>query len=126
MSIQAFVHWERLTHVRVPFQTAFGRCPVLLLSTLICLASNIWRAEAQTHRSFMGARVLNGIGAGPAETAQPAIIADVMFLHERGAYNTLYFTFYFGSLMVGPIISGRTGATSGGSMWLCTELSSFS
>jgi len=29
-----------------------------------------------------------------------------MFLHERGAYNTLYFTFYFGSLIVGPIISG--------------------
>ena len=29
-----------------------------------------------------------------------------MFLHERGAYNTLYFTFYFGSLMVGPIIAG--------------------
>ncbi|KAJ5261066.1 hypothetical protein N7478_011661 [Penicillium angulare] len=29
-----------------------------------------------------------------------------MFLHERGAYNTLYFTFYFGSLMVGPIVAG--------------------
>lgn len=29
-----------------------------------------------------------------------------MFLHERGGWNTLYFTFYFGSLMVGPIISG--------------------
>ena len=23
-----------------------------------------------------------------------------MFLHERGAYNTMYFTAYFGSLMV--------------------------
>lgn len=54
----------------------------------------------------MGACVLNGFGAGPAETSQPEIIADVMFLHERGAYNTLYFTFYFGSLMVGPIIAG--------------------
>lgn len=104
--------------IRVPIQTSFGRRPVLLASTLICLASNIWRAEAQTYRSFMGACVLNGIGAGPAEvrnipaslrlmtkclqTAQPTIIADVMFLHERGAYNTLYFTFYFGSLMVSP------------------------
>lgn len=29
-----------------------------------------------------------------------------MFLHERGAYNTLYFCWYFGSLMVGPIIAG--------------------
>jgi MFS family permease len=29
-----------------------------------------------------------------------------MFLHERGGWNTLYFTFYFGSLMVGPIVAG--------------------
>jgi len=50
--------------------------------------------------------VLNGIGAGPAETAMPTIIADVIFLHDRGKYQTLYFAFYFGSLMVGPIISG--------------------
>lgn len=48
----------------------------------------------------MGACVLNGIGAGPAETAQPTIIADVIFLHDRGKYQTLYFAFYFGSLMV--------------------------
>jgi hypothetical protein len=45
---------------------------------------------------------LNGIGAGPAETAQPTIIADVIFLHDRGKYQTLYFAFYFGSLMVNP------------------------
>lgn len=91
---------------RVPIQTAYGRRPVLIFSTLICLVSNIWRAVATTYGSYMGACVLNGFGAGPAETAQPEIIADIMFLHERGAYNTLYFTFYFGSLMVGPIIAG--------------------
>ncbi|KAJ5606614.1 Major facilitator superfamily domain general substrate transporter [Penicillium lagena] len=90
----------------VPIQTAYGRRTVLIFSTLICLVSNVWRAVAPTYGSYMGACVLNGFGAGPAETAQPEIIADIMFLHERGAYNTLYFTFYFGSLMVGPIISG--------------------
>ncbi|KAL2388141.1 hypothetical protein RJ035_003580 [Blastomyces gilchristii] len=31
---------------------------------------------------------------------------DIMFLHERGAYNTLYFTFYFGALVVSPVIGG--------------------
>ncbi|KAK5069901.1 hypothetical protein LTR64_007917 [Lithohypha guttulata] len=90
----------------VPIQTAFGRRPVLIFSTLVCLVSNIWRAEAKTYGSYMGACVLNGFGAGPAETAQPQITADVTFLHERGAWNTLYFTFYFGSLMVGPIVAG--------------------
>ncbi|RLL99197.1 hypothetical protein CFD26_101285 [Aspergillus turcosus] len=90
----------------VPVQAAFGRRPVLIFSTLICLISNIWRAVATSYGSYMGACILNGFGAGPAETAQPEIIADIMFLHDRGAYNTLYFTFYFGSLMVGPIVSG--------------------
>ncbi|CAI7643864.1 unnamed protein product [Penicillium glandicola] len=97
----------------IPIQTSYGRRPVLILSTLICLVSNIWRALATSYGSYMGACVLNGFGAGPAETSQPEIIADIMFLHERGAYNTMYFTAYFGSLMVGPIISGPMAQHSG-------------
>ncbi|KAL4895359.1 MFS transporter [Aspergillus ambiguus] len=81
-----------------------GVCILVLgFSNFFC---NIWRALATSYGSYMGACVLNGFGAGPAETSQPEIIADVFFLHERGAYNTLYFTFYFGSLMVGPIVAG--------------------
>lgn len=34
------------------------------------------------------------------QTIQPAVITDVMFLHDRGTYNTLYFAFYFGSITV--------------------------
>jgi MFS family permease len=45
------------------------------------------------------------------QTLQPQIIADIQFLHERGAYNTLYFTFYFGSLMV-RILATENLATS--------------
>ncbi|KAI9367279.1 major facilitator superfamily domain-containing protein [Aspergillus egyptiacus] len=90
----------------IPIQTTYGRRPVLIFSTLVCVVSNIWRATATSYGSYMGACVLNGFGAGPAETSQPEIIADILFLHERGAYNTLYFTAYFGSLMVGPIIAG--------------------
>ncbi|KAI9877678.1 MAG: hypothetical protein M1830_003158 [Pleopsidium flavum] len=97
----------------VPISTSFGRRPVYIASTMICLISNIWRAKAQTYGSFMGACVLNGIGAGPGETIQPTVIADVMFLHDRGKYNTLYFAFYFGSLMVGPIVSGPMADHSG-------------
>lgn len=50
--------------------------------------------------------VLNGLGAGPAESIQPAVIADIFFLHDRGFHNTVYWTAYMGSLMVAPIISG--------------------
>jgi MFS family permease len=43
----------------------------------------------------------------------PVIVADIMFLHERGKFNTLYFATYFGSLMIGPIIAGPMTAHIG-------------
>src|ERR1700761_6197829 len=52
---------------RVPMQDSLGRRPVLLLSTAVCLAANLWRALAQDYKSFMWASVLNGFGAGPSE-----------------------------------------------------------
>ena len=97
----------------VPIASSFGRRPVMIFSTLICLGSSIWRARAKTYGSFMGACVVNGFGAGPAETLPPTVIADIFFLHDRGKYNTLYFVVYFGSLMIGPIVAGPMAAHSG-------------
>ncbi|KAG8528189.1 uncharacterized protein KY384_007106 [Bacidia gigantensis] len=97
----------------VPISTSFGRRPANLASTLICFGSAIWRARAKTYGSFMGASVLNGIAAGPAETLGPAVIADIMFLHERGFYQTLYFSFYVGAIMAGPILAGPMSQFSG-------------
>jgi hypothetical protein len=102
-----------LTHPRVPISSSFGRRPVYLISQLINFGSSIWRAKANSYGSFMGACVLNGIGAGPAETIMPEIIADIFFLHDRGKWNTLYWVVYMGSLMVGPIISGSMTETVG-------------
>lgn len=100
----------------VPLSTCLGRRPVALLSTAICAFSSVWRARATSYNSFMGASVLNGLGAGPCETLMPQVIADIIFLHDRGKYQTLYFSMYFMSLMVGPVISGamalRTGVES--------------
>ena len=76
----------------------------------------------------MGACALNGFAAGPAETMQPAVIADLFFLHDRGKWNTLYFVVYFGSLMVGPIISGPMSEQVGwrNFWWLYTAMNAFS
>lgn len=90
----------------VPLSSSMGRRPVYIFSQVINLVSSIWRARATTYGSFMGACVLNGIGAGPAESIQPAVIADMFFLHERGFQNTVYWVVYTASLMTGPIISG--------------------
>ncbi|KAM0484909.1 hypothetical protein ACHAP7_002926 [Fusarium lateritium] len=89
-----------------PISTSFGRRPVYLTSQLICLACHVIRAKASTYGVFMGACVLNGIGAGPSEILQPAVIADIFFLHDRGTWNALYWVVYMGSLMIAPIIAG--------------------
>ena len=54
----------------------------------------------------MGACILNGIGAGPSETIMPEVIADIVFLHDRGKWNTLYWVILNGALMIGPIVAG--------------------
>ncbi|ETS81177.1 hypothetical protein PFICI_06179 [Pestalotiopsis fici W106-1] len=108
----------------VPLSVCYGRRPVLIVSTLICAISSIWRARATSYNSFMGASVLNGLAAGPCETIQPQIITDIIFLHDRGKYQTLYFSMYFASLMVGPIISGAMASNVGwrNFWWLNTGL----
>ncbi|EXJ90053.1 hypothetical protein A1O3_03121 [Capronia epimyces CBS 606.96] len=108
----------------IPLSTSFGRRPVYIFSLLVCLGSSIWRARAQTYGSFMGACVLNGIGAGPAETVQPAVIADIFFLHDRGKWNTLYWVVYMGSLMISPIIAGAMSSHVGwrNFWWLNTAM----
>ncbi|KAF1977438.1 MFS general substrate transporter [Bimuria novae-zelandiae CBS 107.79] len=108
----------------VPISTSFGRRPVYLASQLINFGTSIWRAKAQSYGSFMGACVVNGIGAGPSETIMPAIIADIFFLHDRGKWNTLYWVVCMGSLMVGPIINGAMVETVGwrNFWWLNTGL----
>lgn len=88
---------------RVPISTSFGRRPVYLLSQLINFGTSIWRAKANSYGSFMGACIVNGIGAGPAETIMPAVIADIFFLHDRGKWNTLYWVVYMVSQQQYPL-----------------------
>ncbi|KAK3299481.1 major facilitator superfamily domain-containing protein [Chaetomium fimeti] len=108
----------------VPIMVCFGRRPVAILSTLVCLGSAIWRARATSYDSFMGACILNGVGAGPSETLMPQVVADVVFLHDRGKYQTLYFGMYFLSLTVGPIVAGPMAENVGwrSFWWLYTGL----
>ncbi|KAF2130324.1 serine/threonine kinase 16 [Dothidotthia symphoricarpi CBS 119687] len=102
----------------VPISTSFGRRPVYLFSQLVNFGTSIWRAKANSYGSFMGACIVNGMGAGPSETIMPEVIADIFFLHDRGKWNTLYWVTYMGSLMVGPIVAGAmTEATGWRSFW---------
>ena len=76
--------------VIIPCANVFGRRPVMITCGLIALASDIWQATAKDYNSFIGARVLNGLGSASNESIMTIVVADIFFLHERGAYVGLY------------------------------------
>jgi MFS family permease len=90
----------------IPSANVFGRRPVTLICSAIVIGSNIWQAVATSYTSFLGARVVAGLGAAANESIMTVVVADIFFLHQRGRYVGLYFWCYFMGLFVGPIISG--------------------
>ncbi|KAK8174287.1 serine/threonine kinase 16 [Phyllosticta citrichinensis] len=108
----------------VPISNFWGCHPVLIFSTLICLGSSLSRAEARSYWSFMGACIMDGVDAGPAETIQPSVTTDLFFLHSRGKWNTLYWVVYMRSFVAGPLISGAMAKHLGwrSFWWLYTAM----
>ncbi|KAG9942010.1 MFS general substrate transporter, partial [Aureobasidium melanogenum] len=111
----------------VPLSRGLGRRPVAIITTIITMASCIWRARASSYNSFLGASILCGIGASPGETPGPIIIADISFLHERGRWMGLYQWSFWSGLMIGPILAGVTSQDYGWQSfwWVTTAISAF-
>ena len=63
--------------VIIPCSDIFGRRIVLLICASISLGSYIWQALATSYSSFLGARILNGIGAASNESIMTVVIADI-------------------------------------------------
>ncbi|EXJ71189.1 uncharacterized protein A1O5_06183 [Cladophialophora psammophila CBS 110553] len=106
----------------VPACDVFGRRPVILMCGLIVLAANVWLALAGSYNSFLGARLVSGIGAAANESIMLVVVADVFFLHERGRFVGFYFWCYFVGLFIGPIISGQIASRVSWRwfFWVCT------
>jgi MFS family permease len=69
----------------VPLANKYGRRPVYIASYLIYLVTAIWLIFDHSYAGFLAGRIIMGFGSGAAETIAPISIADVFFLHERGA-----------------------------------------
>lgn len=74
----------------VPAANVFGRRPTLLVCGVICMLANIWSALVTSYDSFIGARVVSGIGAAANESIMPMVVADLMFIHQRGLWMGVY------------------------------------
>lgn len=111
----------------VPLSNIFGRRPISIIFGLLVVLTNIWQALATSHSSLLAARACNGLVAATSETIMVQVIADIFYLHERGAWMGAYFTFYFSGSFLGPIMSGNIAARHGwrSFFWLCVALSAF-
>ncbi len=76
--------------VIVPFSNIFGRRATSIIFALMTIGSTIWQATANSHGSLLGARVLNGFATATTESVMMQVVADMFFLHERGAWTGVY------------------------------------
>ncbi|KAH6880728.1 serine/threonine kinase 16 [Thelonectria olida] len=92
--------------ILVPIAEVYGRRFILVVSSFICLGAALWHGAAKSYGSFMGARILIGIGMSIGESLMPMVVSDIFFLHERGRFMGTYFFALFNSMFLGPIIAG--------------------
>ncbi|KAI2623057.1 putative MFS transporter [Hypomontagnella submonticulosa] len=108
----------------VPAANVIGRRPVVLVCGIVCILANVWQGLVTSYPSFLGARVISGLGAAANESIMPMVVADLLFLHQRGSSMALYFWAYFLGLFIGPIISGAIASQISWRwfFWVCTIL----
>lgn len=74
----------------IPFALKFGRRPVYLVSITVSLATCIWQGKMQTAGDLLGSNLVAGLAGATAETICQMTIADIFFVHQRGAANAVY------------------------------------
>ncbi|KAJ5034828.1 hypothetical protein NUH16_006273 [Penicillium rubens] len=90
----------------MPLINKYGRRAVYVTSFTIYFITAIWCAVAKQYANFLIARIVMGIAAGAGECLAPITIADVFFLHERGAITALYNASLNLGVASGAIIDG--------------------
>ncbi|KAL2257811.1 hypothetical protein VTK26DRAFT_9136 [Humicola hyalothermophila] len=102
------IFWVPLAHI-------FGRRPVLVLSTITLFVATACGTTMQGYNTTLLIRIFQGLGSSTSETVTPAVVGDLFFVHERGAWMA----FYTGSLASGSVIGGITGGYIAGRLgWL--------
>lgn len=110
----------------VPAANLWGRRPVILVCSLVCIGANVWQGLVTSYSSFIGARIVSGLGAAANESIMPMVVADLLFVHQRGRSMALYLYVHDG--YPGP---GRRGCsadrrkTAGHTSWDCSSAQLF-
>lgn len=52
----------------IPFALKFGRRPVYIISTLVCMLCAIWQAVMRSYASYISANLISGLAGAVSET----------------------------------------------------------
>ncbi|KAK3997532.1 major facilitator superfamily domain-containing protein [Cladorrhinum sp. PSN332] len=90
----------------VPLANIFGRRPIILLSTLILFISTACGATTANFYGILVVRMFQGFASSASETVVPAVVGEMFFVHERGAWMAFYTAALAGGSVVGGISGG--------------------
>ncbi|KAL4903893.1 hypothetical protein BDW74DRAFT_185950 [Aspergillus multicolor] len=88
-----------------PLAKYHGKRPVYLAAGIILFAASIWGAATQSYGSFLGSRLIGGLGMGPYEVLVQCTIGDMYFVHERATRIAFWNLFLVAGISAGPIVS---------------------
>ncbi|KAE8351824.1 major facilitator superfamily domain-containing protein [Aspergillus coremiiformis] len=96
-----------------PLALKFGRRHVYILSAIITAVSQVVIATCHTKATFIGGRILTGIGAAPFEQLPALSVDDQFFIHHRGFGLSLYTLALTMGSFLGPTATGFVVSSMG-------------
>jgi EmrB/QacA subfamily drug resistance transporter len=91
----------------------FGRRPIMLFGIGVFMLGSLLAGLSQEMWQLVGARGIQGLGAGALFPIALAVIADLFAPSERGRYQGLFGAVFGLSVLVGPAIGGLITDTIG-------------
>jgi len=89
-----------------PLAKIIGRRPVYLLAIVIMFATSVWGAVVTEYNSFLGSRIVAGIGMAPYEVLVQCTIGDLYFVHERATRIAVWNLFLLTGISGGALVAG--------------------
>ncbi|KAF4453830.1 hypothetical protein F53441_3516 [Fusarium austroafricanum] len=92
----------------VPSGRIWGKRHLFLIGIIILIASSAWAGAVGTdYGSFVGARIVQGVGCAPYESLLNAAVGDLYFVHQRGVRMAFTNLAVFGGAFFTPILVGK-------------------
>ncbi len=88
------------------FGDLFGRKRIFQLSVLIFIVGSFFCGLSQDMAMLIGSRAIQGIGGGGIMVTATALIADVIPLRKRGAYQGAMGAVFGVTTVIGPLLGG--------------------